>query len=166
MPHNQQLMLYSVVVDPVKVVKIQLITTQPYRTNRTHCCCWPCKGSKNVGLCRIESVMVIIDTNHEFWHPPPPIPQSTTFNHFGLGSISQLIAHKTDLIDRWINVKNRSLPFASFQGEMSVSGTDFGDFLKALIINSSEIVETRLELIRISSELISTSLELIRTIAA
>ena len=28
MPHNQQLMLYSVVVDPVKVVKIQLITTQ------------------------------------------------------------------------------------------------------------------------------------------
>ena len=58
------------------------------------------------------------------------------------------------------------MPLASFQGEMSVPETDFGDFLKALIINSSEIVETRLELIRISSELISTSLELIRTIAA
>ena len=27
MPHNQQLIRYSVVVDPVKVVKIQLITT-------------------------------------------------------------------------------------------------------------------------------------------
>ena len=58
------------------------------------------------------------------------------------------------------------MPFDSFQGEMSVPETDSGDFLKALIINSSEIVETGSELIRISSELISTSLELIRTIAA
>ena len=30
---------------------------------------------------------------------------------------------------------------------MSVPETDFGDFLKALIINSSEIVETSSELI-------------------
>ncbi len=57
------------------------------------------------------------------------------------------------------------MPFDSFQGEMSVPETDSGDFLKALIINSSEIAEISSELIRISSELISTISELIRTIA-
>ena len=41
---------------------------------------------------------------------------------------------------------------------MSVGGTDFGVFLKTLIISNSEILET-------SSELNSTSSELIRTIA-
>ena len=48
------------------------------------------------------------------------------------------------------------MPFDSFQGEMSVPETDSGDFLKALIINSSEIAEISSELIRISSELIRT----------
>ena len=48
---------------------------------------------------------------------------------------------------------------------MSVGGTDFGVFLKTLIISNSEILKTSSELIQTSSELISTSLELIRTIA-
>ena len=39
MPHNQQLMLYSVVVDPVKVVKIQLITTDLHSGFVLSCCC-------------------------------------------------------------------------------------------------------------------------------
>ena len=58
------------------------------------------------------------------------------------------------------------MPFDSFQGEMSVPETDSGDFLKALIINSSEISEISSELISTISELIRTIAELIRTIAA
>ena len=46
---------------------------------------------------------------------------------------------------------------------MSVGGTDFGVFLKTLIISNSEILETSSELISTSSELISTSSELIST---
>lgn len=46
---------------------------------------------------------------------------------------------------------------------MSVRETEFGVFLKTLIFNSSEIVETSSELFRTGSELISTSLELIST---
>ena len=38
---------WHVVVDPVKVVKIQLITTIILIKSGTRCCCWPCKGSKN-----------------------------------------------------------------------------------------------------------------------
>ena len=36
-----------VVVDPVKVVKIQLITTFLLQNRKSDSCCWPCKGSKN-----------------------------------------------------------------------------------------------------------------------
>ena len=46
---------------------------------------------------------------------------------------------------------------------MSVGGTDFGVFLKTLIISNSEILKTSSELIQTSSELISTRSELIST---
>ena len=46
---------------------------------------------------------------------------------------------------------------------MSECRTDWGVFLKTLIISSSKIVETSSELISTSSELISTSSELIST---
>jgi hypothetical protein len=48
---------------------------------------------------------------------------------------------------------------------MSGCGTDWGVFLKTLIISSSEILRTGSELFQTSSELISTGSELIRTIA-
>ena len=38
---------FLVVVDPVKVVKIQLITTFVVKDAAGVSCCWPCKGSKN-----------------------------------------------------------------------------------------------------------------------
>ena len=56
-------------------------------------------------------------------------------------------------------------PLASLQGEISGCGTDWGVFLKTLIISSSEILKTSSELISTSSELISTGSELIQTIA-
>ena len=62
-------------------------------------------------------------------------------------------------------VKIAQSPLPSFLVDISVRETDFLKFLKALIINSSEILETRSELIRTRSELISTNSELIRTIA-
>ncbi len=37
----------QVVVEPVKVVKIQLITTVLLIVSNFACCCWTCKGSKN-----------------------------------------------------------------------------------------------------------------------
>ena len=56
----------AVVVDPVKVVKIQLITTRAGSWQRVKGCCWPCKGSKNsanhnIPLLTRISVSVVVD---------------------------------------------------------------------------------------------------------
>ena len=64
-----------------------------------------------------------------------------------------------------IKAKRKNLPDGAFMKGNGGRGSDRGVFLKALIINSSEIVETSSELIRTSSELISTIAELISTIA-
>ena len=52
---------------------------------------------------------------------------------------------------------------ALLQGGMSGCRTDWGVFLKTLIISSSKIIETSSELFQTSSELISTGSELIST---
>ena len=64
-----------------------------------------------------------------------------------------------------IKVKHKSLPDGAFMKGNGGRGSDRGVFLKALIINSSAIVETSSELISTSSELIRTRSELISTIA-
>ena len=64
-----------------------------------------------------------------------------------------------------IKAKRKSLPDGAFMKGNGGRGSDRGAFLKALIINSSAIVETSSELIRTSSELIQTRSELISTIA-
>ena len=60
-----------------------------------------------------------------------------------------------------IKSKRKSLPDGAFMKGNGGRGSDRGMFLKALIINSSAIVETSSELIRTRSELISTIAELI-----
>ncbi len=62
-----------------------------------------------------------------------------------------------------IKSKRKSLPDGAFMKGNGGRGSDRGMFLKALIINSSAIVETSSELIRTSSELIQTRSELIQT---
>ena len=64
-----------------------------------------------------------------------------------------------------IKAKRKSLPDGAFMKGNGGRGSDRGAFLKALIINSSAIVETSSELISTSSELIRTRSELISTIA-
>ncbi len=59
----------------------------------------------------------------------------------------------------------KRLPFPSFRSGISVHETYFDVFMNALIINSSEILETSSELNQTSSELISTNSELILTIS-
>ena len=54
----------------------------------------------------------------------------------------------------------KRLPFPSFRSGISVHETYFDVFMNALIINSSEILETSSELNQTSSELISTNSEL------
>ena len=60
-----------------------------------------------------------------------------------------------------IKAKRKSLPVGAFMRGNGGRGSDLGVFLKALILNSSAIVETSSELIQTSSELISTRSELI-----
>ena len=69
------------------------------------------------------------------------------------------------LTNNLTRVKIAQSPLPSFLVDISVRETDFLKILKALIINSSEILETRSELIRTRSELISTRSELIFRIA-
>ena len=64
-----------------------------------------------------------------------------------------------------IKAKRKSLPDGAFMKGNGGRGSDRDVFLKALIINSSAIVETSSELISTSSELIRTRSELISTIA-
>ena len=64
-----------------------------------------------------------------------------------------------------IKAKRKSLPDGAFMKGNGGRGSDRSVFLKALIINSSAIVETSSELISTSSELIRTRSELISTIA-
>ena len=59
----------------------------------------------------------------------------------------------------------KRLPFPSFRSGISVHETYFDVFMNALIINSSEILETSSELNQTRSELISTNSELILTIS-
>ena len=59
----------------------------------------------------------------------------------------------------------KRLPFPSFRSGISVHETYFDVFMNALIINSSEILETSSELNQTSAELISTNSELILTIS-
>ncbi len=59
----------------------------------------------------------------------------------------------------------KRLPFPSFRSGISVHETYLDVFMNALIINSSEILETSSELNQTSSELISTNSELILTIS-
>ena len=64
-----------------------------------------------------------------------------------------------------MKAKIKRLPFPSFRSGISVHETYFDVFMNALIINSSEILETSSELNQTSSELISTNSELILTIS-
>ena len=72
---------------------------------------------------------------------------------------------RTILTNSLIRAKRKRLPTGAFAKDNGGRGSDRGAFLKALIINSSAIVETSSELIRTSSELIQTRSELISTIA-
>ena len=72
---------------------------------------------------------------------------------------------RTILTNSLIRAKRKRLPTGAFAKDNGGRGSDRGVFLKALIINSSAIVETSSELIRTSSELIQTRSELISTIA-
>ena len=72
---------------------------------------------------------------------------------------------RTVLTNILIRAKRKSLPDGAFMKGNGGRGSDRGVFLKALIINSSAIVETSSELIQTSSELIRTRSELISTIA-
>ena len=72
---------------------------------------------------------------------------------------------RTILTNSLIRAKRKSLPDGAFMKGNGGRGSDRGVFLKALIINSSAIVETSSELISTSSELIRTRSELISTIA-
>ena len=61
---------------------------------------------------------------------------------------------RTILTNSLIRAKRKRLPTGAFAKDNGGRGSDLGVFLKALIINSSEIVETSSELISTSSELI------------
>ena len=72
---------------------------------------------------------------------------------------------RTILTNSLIRAKRKRLPTGAFAKDNEGRGSDLGVFLKVLIINNSEIIETSSELISTSSELIRTRSELISTIA-
>ena len=86
-------------------------------------------------------------------------------NRFFVRGLFLNFATRTVLTNILIKAKRKSLPVGAFMRGNGGRGSDLGVFLKALILNSSAIVETSSELISTSSELIRTRSELISTIA-
>ena len=86
-------------------------------------------------------------------------------NRFFVRGLFLNFVTRTILTNSLIRAKRKRLPTGAFAKDNGGRGSDRGAFLKALIINSSAIVETSSELIRTSSELIRTRSELISTIA-